>query len=468
MSNKTSVNELAANILLGWRASPISFIEEGLHISLDDQQKEMLKYSSKTGCRLAIKSCRGAGKTMLLAVLTLWYLLCFTDVSIRIYSPSHKQLTENFIRECRKFYKELDPIFQSMLEIQTERIIHLGDKTNTAVVMTANASTLESLSGVHSDMQISMLDEASAIEDAVFATILGSHGTAIDGGIVIATSNPTRSSGFYAELFEKKPESWDLLTFTAYKSDHISEDFIKEMIDIYGEDSDEVRVSVLGLFPRADSSVFIPPSLVEEAVARYVDRKMYQSEPILMGIDVARSRSADKSVLCLRQGNKVLDLYAFQTIDTMEVVTRARDLYYERKVQQIYIDSVGVGGPVGDRLRELGLNVIDVHSGVPARDKTQYANVRTELWGEMREYLVTADIPDHTELRKELCNMKYGYSGKMQFQLVAKRSMRSKESGGSPDYADSLALTFFETELSIRRRRVAFKRKVRKTNHLWV
>ena len=468
MPNKQSVNDIAASLLFEWRQDPKLFCETALDITLDEQQLEMLDIASVSGCRLAIKSCRGAGKTFLLAVLTLWFLLCFEDVTVRIYSPSHKQLTDVFQREMRKLHQRLDPVFQEMLEIQTERTVHIGDRTNAASVVTANASTLESLSGVHSETQVSFFDEGSAIDDAVYSTVLGSMGTAVNGGYAVITSNPTRSGGFYGDLFEKKPDRWKLLTFDAMRSAHISEDFIQEMADLYGEDSDEYRVSILGLFPRASSTQFIPASLVEDAVKRYLDRRDYESDPIVMGIDVARSHSSDKSVIILRQGRKVLDILAFQTADTMEVVTKARDLFYERSASHIYLDATGVGGPVGDRLRQLHLPVSDVMVGSPSTDKTQYFNLRAQLWGEMRSFLETGDIPDHFELRKELCNMRWGYSAKMAIQLIAKRAMRNKDLGGSPDHADALSMTFFDSTLSIRKRGLAGKRKIRKSNRLWV
>lgn len=468
MLHEQSVNEIAADLLFKARNSPVLFCTEILDIELDEQQLKMLRGSMKDKYRLSIKSARGCGKTFMLAVLTLYYLLTHTDVTIRVMSPSHSQLVTVFMRECRKLHKRLAPAFQDMLEIQSERIVHTGDATNTCQVATANAATLESLSGVHSNVQLSFMDEASAIEDSVFSTVLGSHGTAVECDGVILTSNPTRSGGFYADLFEKKPEGWELLTFDAKTSAHVSDEFIKEMMDLYGEDSDEVRVSVLGIFPRASSTQFIPASLVEEATKRYLDRAEYDSEPVIMGIDVARSHSSDKSVLVLRQGRKVLDLLSFQTKDTMEVVTKARDLFYERSVSHIYLDATGVGGPVGDRLRELHLPVSDVLVGIPSTDKTQYFNLRAQLWGEMRTFLETGDIPDHYELRKELCNMRWGYSSKMAIQLIAKRAMRNKEMGGSPDHADALSMTFFDSTISIRRRGSIRKRVIRKSNRLWV
>ena len=141
----------------------------------------------------------------------------------------------------------------------------------------------------------------------------------------------------------------------------------------------------------------------------------------------------------------------------MESVARLRDFYNATGAVQICMDADGVGGPVADRCRELGLPVVDVRGGFTSSDPRQYANVRTQLWGEMREWLDIGDIPDHYELKRELGTMKWGYSGKMAEQLVSKKKLTDARGKriASPDYADALAYTFFFSTISM------FKRKLR-------
>src|SRR5690606_15830860 len=82
--------------------------------------------------------------------------------------------------------------------------------------------------------------------------------------------------------------------------------------------------------------------------------------------------------------------------------------------------------------------------GLPATDNRKYANTRAELFGAMRDWLETADIPKDDDLQTDLTNIEYGFNAKLQIQLEKKDDMK-KRGLASPDAADSLALTFAAT-----------------------
>ncbi len=463
---KKDLNQQLAELNYIYRKNPCLFFKHVLGVELDKQQKQLIKDILDPNInRICIKSGRGTGKTFLVAGLTFWWLICFEDVNIRVISPSYEQLTGVYMREIRKFYNGMTPTYKKFYEIFSDKITLVsGEEKTTSIAkcVTASAEKPETLSGVHSKTQIYLFDEGSAVDAEVYNICLGSLGTAEDGGTVIIISNPTRGSGFFADLFAKKVKGWSLRTFTALDSDQVSEEFIQEQIDLYGEDSDEYRVNILGEFPKADSSVFIPHSLIEEAVTRIADYREYSAQPKIMGVDVARSRSGDSSVIIVRQGNKVLELISFKTEDTMEVVAKVSDVYRMYDVHTIYMDSTGVGGPVADRCRELSLPVVDVVVANKSDDPVQYGNLRTQLWGEMRSWLETADIPDSYELIKELSEMTWVWTNKMAMRLTSKKDLTD-----SPDHADALSFTLFNSSVSIRRVNVR-ARVINKKKYLWI
>jgi len=458
-----TVNEKAAILLHTYKNNINAFFTTALGVELDEQQISLLKKAIHPGARIVVRSARGTGKTFLLAGITLWFVLCYDDVYVRVLSPSYSQLTTVFMREVRKLHAKLPRVLAELIEIFSDRIVSKMNPINMAQCVTANADKPENLSGQHADTQVILYDEMSAIEDEVFNITLGSLGTAAGLGYVIGVSNPTRRSGFYAELFEKKLDDWDLFTFNAHKCPRIHKKFIKEQKDLYGEDSDYYRINVLGEFPRADGSVFIPPALVDEALERNIPYKEYMHHEIVMGADIARSRSGDDTVFLIRQGPKVIDLIAFKTDDTMETVARIRDTVLQYKVKRVFIDATGVGGPVGDRARELGLPVIDVVVGSKSTDPTQYFNLRAQLYGTAREWLTTGDLIYNERLKKELSTVLWGYSSKMSIQLKSKKEMTQ-----SPDYSDSFCLSLFPSHLNaINRRRNSGKRSVRKSKYIF-
>ena len=463
---KASSTSKLADLLLIYRNNPILFFKQQLGVDPDEQQQELINAAVEPGCRIVVKSGRGCGKTTTIVGLGFYFLLFFDDVNIRVLSPTEAQLKGVFMREVKKLSINMMPEIRDYFDIKALGITNKYKELNTLVCATAGTDKTENVSGVHSKKQIFLMDEASGIADEIYHTILGSLGTAIEDHVICA-SNPNRGAGeFYSDLFLKKPEPWQLFTFTAIRCAFVKDSFVEQMKALYGEDGDEYRVSVLGEFPRADGSTFIPGAIVEESVSRANRYQDYVNSKIVAGVDVARSLSGDKSVICVRQGCRIIDLVSFQTADTMEVVARVRDTCRQYKVSAVYMDATGVGGPVGDRIRELitDIPIIDVMVANRSSDPVQYANLRTQLWGELRQWLMIGDIPDHHDLKKELMGMTWGYNGRMAMQLTSKKQLRGRV---SPDHADALALTMMDIQQTIRRRNV-LPRKVKQSRYLWV
>lgn len=454
------------HIQLYYHDKPIAFFKDILNVELDEQQKELIE-SVETGCRICVKSSKGTGKTFIISGLTFWFLLCHPNCTVRIMSPSYDQMIDVFMREAQMHHQRMMPELQPKFNVKYDKITLTDDPTNIAMCISAKSTKRERQSGAHSFTQVYLFDEASGIPDDTYSNALGSLGTARGGGYVIAVSNPERGSEpFYTNLFSKNTPGWKLFTFTAFRSNQTTKRFIEEIRQTYGEDSDEWRVIILGEFPRADGSMFIPMNLVEEAALRIVRPEAWNPYPASIGADIARSKSGDKTVFVVRKGAKIVDMVAFQTQDTMETVRILQDVFHSHKAVVIYMDADGVGGPVADRCRQIGLPVVDVRGSLPSTDPRQYANVRTQLWGEMREWLSQGgSIPDHHELKTELGTMKWGYSAKMAEQLTSKKKLTDNNGKRlpSPDHADALALTFFQSTISMTKRKVSARPVRRRT-----
>jgi hypothetical protein len=439
---------------LYYHDKPVAFFTDILNAELDEQQVELVQLVQR-GCRICVKSSKGTGKTFVIAGLSFWFLLCHPNCTVRVLSPSYDQLIDVFMREANMHHQRMLPAIQDLFDVKYDKITLRDDKTNVCMCISAKSTKKERQSGAHSFTQVYLFDEASGIPDETWSNAIGSLGTAAGKGYVIAVSNPERGSEpFYQNLFVKKPAGWELLTFTAFRSKQTTQEFIEEIRELYGEDSDEWRVMILGEFPLSDGSMYIPMSLVDSAIERIVANEAWFPYPAVIGADIARSKSGDKTVFICRKGYKVTDIISFQTDDTMETVARLQELYKNTQAIVIYMDADGVGGPVADRCRQLGMPVVDVRGSLPSVDPRQYANTRTQLWGEMREWLAHGQIPMHHELREELGNMRWGHNGNMAEQLAVKRKLTDAQGRRlhSPDFADALALTFFQTVVTVARR----------------
>jgi len=167
------------------------------------------------------------------------------------------------------------------------------------------------------------------------------------------------------------------------------------------------------------------------------------------GLDVARG-GGDSCVLRFRRG---ADAYSIKPIripgeemrDSMRLVSIAVDVldrdYAGRKVATLFVDGTGVGGPVADRLRQLGhRNVVEVQFGAEAPDR-KMANMRAYMWSRLRDWLPKGMIDADPQLESDLTGPGYAHDKKDRLLLESKESMK-KRGLASPDDGDALALTF--------------------------
>jgi hypothetical protein len=127
----------------------------------------------------------------------------------------------------------------------------------------------------------------------------------------------------------------------------------------------------------------------------------------------------------------------------MQVAAKVAEIIKNEHPDAVFVDGVGVGAGVVDRLNQLGFNVFDVLAGSTPDEKNKetYYNKRAEMWGRMRDWLEGADIPDDQDLVSDLIGPEYGYDNKMRIQLEKKEDMK-KRGLASPDAGDAIALTF--------------------------
>jgi hypothetical protein len=296
----------------------------------------------------------------------------------------------------------------------------------------------EGFAGAHEKYILQIFDEASAIDRAIWETAEGA--TATDGGYRkwLVWGNPTRTTGAFFDCFHRNRHRWHTKYIDTRNCKYADQSQIAQWIEDYGEDSDFVRIRVKGQFPRAGSTQLISTEVVTQATIR--ENIVPFGAVKLFGVDVARFGD-DQTVICRRQGRKLEELHKYRGLDTMETAAKVAELSNLYEPDAIMIDEVGVGGGVVDRLKQLGFDVIPVNSANTADDTRMYKNKRAEMWGRMRDWLVTADIPDDRDLCADLSGPEYGYDEKMRIVLEKKTDMK-KRGLASPDSADALALTF--------------------------
>lgn len=427
-----------------YRNNPVLFVREVLNTEPDGWQIEFLNHIAAGNRRISVRSGHGVGKSTASAWAMLWYLFLRFPVKIVVTAPTSSQLYDALFAEVKRWVKVLPPVLLDQLEVKQDRI-EMKDANNEAFISarTSRAEQPEALQGVHSDNVMLVADEASGIPEQVFEAAAGSMSG--HAAVTLLLGNPVRSSGFFFDTHNRLAGDWITMKVSCADSPRVSEAYIEEMKARYGEESNAYRIRVLGEFPRSDDDTVIPMELLELAMNRDVEASKHAT--LVWGLDVARFGS-DRSALCKRQGNAVLEpIKTWKNLDLMQltgaVVAEFEILVPSQRPQEILVDSIGLGAGVVDRLKELGLPARGINvAESPAMGGT-YRNLKAELWHKAKAWLESRDcrMPKDEALIAELATVRYSFTSNGKIQIEGKDELK-KRGMASPDRADAFCLTF--------------------------
>jgi hypothetical protein len=434
---------------------PVLLVQEVFDEEPDAEQAAIMMEVARGERQIAVRSGHGVGKTTTFAWLIVWFALTRFPQKCICTAPTSGQLVDGLISETKAWFRKLPPMLADLFEIKSERIELIARPEESFIAFaTSRAENPEALQGKHSENLLLLVDEASGVPEQVFEASSGSMSG--HNATMVMAGNPVRSTGQFHDAFHEQKHKWKTHHISCVGHPRISEDFIEEMKERYGEDSNAYRVRVLGEFPKGDDDTVIAMELVDAALNR--DVAPTNVLPI-WGLDCARFGS-DRSSLAMRKGNRLLrkvDVWA--GLDMMQLAGTVKLLWdqtgkdkkgeFERP-SMMCVDSIGIGAGVADRLREMGLPVRDINVSEAPSIKGIYLNQRAELWFAMREWFETraVNLCDDRKLMSELIGVRYKIhsTGKKAVESKDDMKKRSKEKR-SPDIADALMMTFAETPI---------------------
>jgi hypothetical protein len=427
-----------------YRHDPVAFAEEVLKVELLSWQREFMRSVAEGKRRISVRTGHGVGKTAACGMLVVWHQTVRYPQKTVVTAPAAGQLFDALYPEIKKWFSRLPEFCRVLFVVLTDRIVlkaELDRKIEESFVSakTSSMDRPEAMQGVHSDGFVLLIfDEASGIPEAVYSAAAGSMSG--HNCVTILIGNPTRNSGFFFDTHNSLRANWTTMHESCVGNRLVSNDFIADTLHRWGEGSNEYRVKVLGEFPISEARTLISADLVDGAMNR--DVVLNPKDPIVYGVDVARFGD-DRSTICKRQGNIVLEVKSQRGLDLMGVTGWVAAEGNVDRPAEIMVDSIGLGSGVADRLRELKFNVRDVNVSETTSMNLGAYRLRDELWIMVRDWLNTrvCRLPKDDELRMELVSTCYDYHSTGQYKIETKDSMKSRLRR-SPDLADSLCLTF--------------------------
>lgn len=418
-----------------WQTTFLSKVKEEL-------DKKDADTSLDTALRIAVASGHGVGKTAMVSWIILWFISTRPKCQIVVTANTAQQLSTKTWRELNVWLRH--SINRHWWVWTATKLYHtLYPEIWFAAAIPWSKDNSEAFAGTHAKDVLILFDEASAIDEVIWDVIEGALTT--KGAMFFCFGNPTQSAGKFHDCFHAMKHRWVTYQVDSRTAKMANKKQLDEWIADYGEDSDFARVRIKGQFPRQSATQFIPSDVVYEAIQRgktSTDRD-YSHHPIILGVDVSRYGN-DQTIIIKRQGYKVFPPMKLRLLDNMEVAGKVVEMYRGLPAGRcmICVDGIGVGAGVVDRLKQLGLPVIDVQSAEKPIDTRTYANKRAENWGRMKDWLIAGGaLPNDSELERQLTALEYGLNKKLQIILQSKEDIR-RHGGVSPDIADALAFTF--------------------------
>jgi len=435
-----------------YESHPVDFVREVLHADLDPWQIEAFDKLVNNHF-LAIRSGNGVGKTAFLAMALLWFISTKPHSKIPTTAPSQHQLYDILWSECYKWMTR-SKFLENLLHWTKTGISVKGyEPVWYAVARTAaispNTDIAEGLQGFHTeDNLLFIVDEASGVQEPVFNAMVGAF-TGQNAYCILA-ANPTRSEGFFYEIFNNLAIGRmfinGLLHVSSEDSPRVSKEWIQLMLDRYGREHPIFHIKVLGNFPSKDLDLLIPPSFVEAMQHSKMDMTLSPKMHTELGVDVGRVKAA--SVLAVRQGTNVLEFAEKykpgQVSDTLEVAQWITGYINDYDPQFVKIDAIGIGAGVFDILHAMwGDRIVPVIGSARAVQSDRYLNARAEGYWNLRDRISNIyckSWPDR--LITELSDIKQMTTRNGKVQVESKMDMRQR-SLRSPDYADALMYSFY-------------------------
>lgn len=258
--------------------------------------------------------------------------------------------------------------------------------------------------------------------------------------------NPNARSDFVWQRFVERPHpNTESISINYDENPHLS-DTIRSVIDaMKEEDYEEYEHVYLGKPHETDEKALFSYADIEDSMNR--NTKPEYGDIHTYGVDVARYGN-DSSVISKRTGYNIHDMQSVKGYNTMELANLVISKYESDslKPDAIFVDTIGVGAGVYDRLEERNYRAVEANVGMKPENATLYVNKRAEMYFMLRDWIRKGGcLPSDPDLKEELMAVTYEYSainGKI--QITAKDKIKELI-GRSPDKADSVALHFFST-----------------------
>lgn len=400
---------------------------------------------------ISVCSGHGIGKTAVLSVISIHFLICYFGSQIGVTANTEDQLKDIYLKEFYGWKKKLPDFLGDNIEMLDDMVRIIDTKDWFIRTRVSRADKPEALAGLHGKYILILVDEASGVSDMVFEVMKG----ALTGAnfIVIYTSNPTRNEGEFFNS-QKAGSPYTKLKFSSRNSPIVEDGYVERMEKEYPRNSDNtpsdvVLIRVDGEFAgvsEMDNKGWIPLFANLKLNFEHYGNQIIRY-PVI-GIDPA-GKGRDTSIGVVRDSiymKEVINEKTSTPKDLARKIETVRDIYGASS-SNIGIEAFGVGAEVVANVNvKTGENVTAILTDKPREEtKDKFHTYKSELAWRFREWVAKGGViitNNPATWMKELEKIKYKRDASGRIMLMDKVTFK-KEYGFSPDKFDAGCMSFF-------------------------
>ena len=188
---------------------------------------------------------------------------------------------------------------------------------------------------------------------------------------ILAIGNPLAPEGNFYNAFQSP--LWHKITISCKEcvdwqdengkiSGLVTQQWIDERLDEWGEKSPLYQARVLGEFPVEGTSTLIPLKYIERA--RLKESEEEEDAIKIVSSDVATKHGESHTVMGYRVGHTMLEMDSWQNLPSVMTAQNIQHKYEIKRADTIVIDSSGFGEGIADILQHKRLGVLEFKGSV--------------------------------------------------------------------------------------------------------
>ena len=442
-----------------YREDPVLWAEERIGITLWSKQREVAM-AMVNNDRIVVKSCHSIGKTYLAAIIVCWWIDTHPPMETLVVStaPTANQVNKLLWEYIRVIHREngLRGDVSEAAEWKSEQrdVIGQGRKPSD--------TNISAFSGSHAKYLLCVLDEAGGIPDVLWTGMRAI--TTGEYNRTLAIGNPDDPATEFGRIFLNNQKQWTKFTVSAFdtpnftgeevpqviKDNLITQKWVAEAQETWGEDDPRYQSKVLAQFPDISNDTMFPPKLLQEAIETTCVPT--ENDRPVLGVDIARFGN-DKTTVVMNWGGIITVLDSWQGLDTVQSAERIDKHARQQGVSEVRIDGAGLGAGVVDNLNHVAISnylVFEMVGSAASPDLDKWINARA-FWHDYARQMMhkhMLSLPDYygnkdrasndaKVMYDELAGIRFKFGARSALQIESKDEMR-RRGFKSPDFSDAL------------------------------